>query len=153
MRMLPEFRCSQRWVRQDGQEQSALKRPGPALLRVSIFWVAGCETKAWAHRTEKYCRFALLTSASQRAPPSIPAPFLPPEQTVSGCPAGVPGFLRRWQLCDHVWWGRQGMVGLPTPCTWSCLPQTSPNLPVWAHGAWAADDLDASEVMENETTL
>lgn len=117
--MLPVFYCSQRWVRQDGQEQScSLERAAPDPTFRS-------ETKAWAHRTEKYCRFALLTSASKRVSPSIPAlglehphPRPPPKQTIPGCPAGVPGFFEMLAvLWPHGW--RTPLHKVPS----------SPNLP------------------------
>lgn len=61
------------------RNRAALWKGQPLIPHCSGFlssgWL-GCETEAWAHRMEKYCRFALLTSASKRLPPPIPAPGL-----------------------------------------------------------------------------
>lgn len=159
--MLPVFYCSQRWVRQDRQEQSCSLKRQPLIPRCSGFLLSAwprSETKAWAHRTEKYCWFALLSSASKRASPSIPTlglehphPIPPPEQTVPGCPAGVPGFFEMLVvLWPHVMWKAED--GRP-PAHGPVLPKPPKHLPVWAHGAWAADDLEALEAKENETPL
>lgn len=161
--MLPVFYCSQWWDRQDRQEQScSLKRgaPDPTDVAQDFYYLGGRglrqrpgpagrkSTAHWAPHLSLEEGISFYASPGSRTT----LPHSSPTTDFSRVSCWGPWLF--WDvgssvtMCDVEGRGWQTL-----PAHGPVLPKPPKHLPMWAHGAWAADDLDVLEAKENETPL